>query len=355
MRITNYVIITFIVILSLITVTDSRQQKLDKIVNSQVEYNQRVDTALDDALDSVVEVADGLDTDINYEEVIDRFFKSLYASFGVSTSESGQKLLQLYIPVIALVTNDGVRFYYNDVESEELVHRWSPKMPFCYKASNGGEDYYVNFRQDDTLSVNVPVYENGLFKEYLTFEGTPESIRYYAENDEEYRDKLYYLFNSDYNQSPGDNANDRLLFAEGYEGYYQSVKNETIAKAVAQGFSVYLRKYNSVANSLGVDYHFSLPVTSSDSLARSINGVTFMAIFQGYPYGAGTDDVYSNFAVSGTRVTKKHYYFVCKDNDSGISYYHKEWCNRVKYRSNRFESKEEAARSGAFPCDACMQ
>ena len=132
--------------------------------------------------------------------------------------------------------------------------------------------------------------------------------------------------------------------------FFQALRKSDTKKA-----NYYVNKHNKIAQAYGISYHFSLPESSTDSFTRTIEDVSLMAIFQGYPYGKGTDDVYSRFSVSGARIYRGGRFYVMPASD-GVSYYHRSDCPELEgSRSNYqvFDSKKQCAEFGAYPCPKC--
>ena len=119
--------------------------------------------------------------------------------------------------------------------------------------------------------------------------------------------------------------------------------------------SYYVNRHNAIAAYYGESFTFSLPLSSSSDVARSIEDVSFISFFQGYPYGRGTDDVYSNFEISGARITKSLGYYVRlgKQNGQTFMYYHKPNCTYGEGENYWYSTREECALQGAMPCPHC--
>lgn len=154
-------------------------------------------------------------------------------------------------------------------------------------------------------------------------------------------------------------------------GSFIDWKNHVISEAICEQLNHYVQRNNIIASDFGIRYNFTLPESASTELANGISDITFIALFQGYPYGAGTKSVYNKFCVSGARVDKIRAYYVrpYKDGNGIHYYYHKYDCKEMLdstitddgfYETNNglgyaFSSAKEAAASGALPCPYCCE
>lgn len=335
MKITNYAIVFLCLISFILLKLSIQQQTLDKMVSIQQQYNASIDTALDAAVSDLVEVADGQDLQIEMKKCVDNFYNSLYAAFGILDSKSEQERIQMYFPCVAIVMNDGLYIQYNTVIDGLLVTKWTGKIPFVYEGSvqDGLETipYTISFRLNDTVKLAIR-------KDNSSYVGTYSSLceKYPVYNQE--NALLHRIY-------------DDTILAK--PGTFQNWKHQVITNTVTEYVDSYVRKYNLVAKDLGISYKFSLPETAADQIERSVSDITFLALFQGYPYGTGTADTYSNFAISGARIAKNKGYYACEDAEEGIYLYHREGCSHLKGTITKYESKEVAALDKAYPCPYC--
>lgn len=330
MKIINYGMVFVCLIFVAVITLDTNQMDLDKETSLQQQYNRAVDTAMDAAVRNLVEVADGSDLQLDVKDCIDNFYAELYVAFGVSDSNAGKKKLMMYLPCLAIADNDGLYVIYNDLSEGVLVQKWSNKIPYVYSGiipsaiPNEEKTYDVLFGLDDTVRL---VYNGNVYQ------GAYNAL------DEIYQDDSAFM-----------KVYKKTILAKA--GTYNNVKNSTITGTITKNLQLYLDKYNTVANENGVGYHFELPDGTSTTIARSISGITFMAVFQGYPYGVGTDSVYSNFAISGTRISKSTGVYACYDKD-GNYLYHSRFCPEIDGEISEYSSGKEAALHAAYPCPKC--
>lgn len=353
MKISNYVLMFFIAVAAYLCLLNLNVQELGIMASKYPQYNNAVDTAIDAAVSSTVESANSAsELRTNFEGCVDKFYNSLYASFGASDNEILQQDLRLYTPVLAMADVDGFYIMYNDVNADgKLVKTKTPKIPYIAEFDKDIKGRPLSYTVNVTIDNQVTV----------TFKG---DSKVYSGDFTELQQKY-----------PGTNlANvyDRTILSQ--KGTFNNWRNHVIAESICEQLNYYTQKNNTIASDFGIKYNFTLPESASTDLANGINNVTFIALFQGYPYGAGTSSVYNKFCVSGAKVNKITAYYVrpYDDGDGERYYYHKHDCKKLfdatkgtasGYDSNFYEannglgyafsSAQEAAASGALPCPYC--
>ena len=328
--------------------------------NKYVEYNNNVDTAVDAAVTSSVEAANSaLDLQVNFDDCVNRFYNSLYASFGALDDPIHQQDLKLYTPVIALADVDGFYVMYNNVNaSGTLVKTKTQKIPylrvFDITISGFPIKYSVAFTIGDECTVTITnaghygVYKGKYYELKEKYPGT-------------YLASIY----------------DKTILCE--PGTFNNWKNHVMTTQLCEYMNYYAKHNNSIANDYGITYSFNLPESASSELANGLSNVTFIALFQGYPYGSNTNNVFNKFCVSGAHIIKTKVFYVrpTKEADGTIHYYyHKYGCDKLgpndpdlagvfddefmktyygtgDNRGYAFSTDLEAAQSGAMPCPYC--
>lgn len=141
---------------------------------------------------------------------------------------------------------------------------------------------------------------------------------------------------------------------------YNTWSHRLIMDSLTEKFEYYVNKHNRLASSMGIAYSFSLPLLDDDSWSSTIRDPSILALFQGYPYGAGTNDVYNKVAFGGAKIEKGSRYYVREDSSSGILAYHKRSCPQLAgltedelSQLQSFRTKQECAEHGAFYCTTC--
>lgn len=355
MNVKHYLFAFFLIIAAMIVRLSIKIDNLEKLDSRTSVYNETIDNAVDDSLHSMLELSDSFSHTVNLDYCSENFFRALYAGFGLSDSATGKAQLSNYVPILILTDTDGFYIMYHSFDSTgtytSLV--WTPKQPYYYSGSISGSlgsspatySYHISYTMTKKIKLNIRV--SG--KEY-NYEGNYDTIETIYENkakdpssDVGYSQLLGFLSLM--------RASGKPLAPENFDRFRQSVMIHQITKKA----NYYVNKHNDIAQSYGISYHFELPESSMDTFARTIDDISLLAIFQGYPYGKGMDDVYSRFSVSGARVFKTERYYVLKDG-SGFSYYHRPSCHDLsgkKASAYSFDTKSDCAKFGAYPCPKC--
>lgn len=327
--------------------------ELNVMSHKYVEYNNNVDTAVDAAVAEEVESAvSSHNLQVNFEGCVDNFYNSLYASFGALDNEILQQDLMLYTPVIALADVDGFYVMYNTTNNYgELVKTKTQKIPYVavFEKGNNGDPlkYTVAFTMSDECTITLLSSDK-----YGVYTGN------------------YYDLKTKYAGTPLAAVYDNTILSQ--PGTFNNWKQHTMSSQVCEYLNHYVLKNNKIARDYGIKYSFTLPESASTDLANGLSSVTFMVLFQGYPYGAGTNNVFNKFCVSGAHVSKAKVYYVrpvrpVPETGGAVHYYyHKRDCKELSDCSNEMynygnglgyacSSAQEAAETGAMPCPYCCR
>lgn len=314
MKLSNLVIVFVLISICVFLPLEIENREIQVITKKQSEYNRAVDVAVDDAVYSMVEYNSGEEIRLNKEEAVEKFFHTLYVNFHANTKAEQEKL-RAYIPVILLTDEDGFYVFYNEkvhTKNGEMVYQnWSEKYPYSY-AHN---DFVYQF----TLGNFIRIFDKS---KNQILEGTYEDLK------EEIK-KNNLLKNGD---------------------IYDDVKRNCIIHSIKDTLSYYVNEHNKIAEFYNIKYHFSFPVIKKEDWYRTIDSISFLAVFQGYPYGNRLG-YFNQYAFGGARVRKINYYFI--NTIDGNLTYHKGSCNKVTNFSEPFSTKSECAKKGAFPCLTC--
>ncbi len=325
MKLTNLALLFFILELSVFTIFDMRINNLTAITNKKIEYNKALDSAIDDGIVDLVEVDSKRDLILNKEIAVNQFYESLYANFGVIGNGILEERLKAYIPVILVTDTDGFYIYYSDayeVNKEVLItQRWSEKIPFSY-----GEN---NLVYSFTLGNYITIYDKSAASVY---EGDYHDLK---------------------NRFPDSILADDEIF--------DTVRRNAIISKIEEKMNFYINQHNDIAYQFGITYQFWLPQIDKTDWYRTMDDVSMLVIFQGYPYNAASLDTYNRYALGGARIKKSKVYYITAEN--GLKYYHKDNCRHLNGDYSNaanlngtgvsYYTKEECALEGAFPCPAC--
>lgn len=314
MKISNLAIIFVLISICLFLPLEIEKNEIQAITNKQMEYNRSVDTAVDDAIYSATEYDSGEVMKWNKEKAVEKFFHTLYINFGANTKEAQEKL-RAYVPVLLLTEQDGFYVYYNEKvhtkKGEMIYQSWSEKYPYSYVHG----DFVYQFTLGDFLRI----YDK---KKNQILEGTYKDLK----------DDII--------------KNDLLK----NESMYEEVKRKCIIQSIKETLVYYVNQHNKIAEFYNIKYNFSFPVIKKEDWYRTIDSVSFLAVFQGYPYGNQLG-YYNRYAFGGARVRKTDSYYI--NTVDGTLLYHKGFCNKITDFSEPYLTKSECAKRGAFPCSVC--
>lgn len=315
MKLTNLVILFFAIELIIITILDIRTNNLVAVSNRTIQYNKHLDSAIEDGIMNLVEVDSRRNLILNKDTAVNQFYESLFSNFGVIGNHQAENKLKGYIPVILITDLDGFYIYYNHpitVDGENILsQQWTEKIPYSYQEGN----LIYNF----TLGTYVKLYNRVTNDIY---EG-------------EYKD-LAPLF-------PGTVLSN--------EEIYDNIRRNAIIDAIEKKMNYYINLHNNIAYQYGITYQFWLPQIDKTDWYRTIDDISMLVVFQGYPYTPVSTDPYNRYALGGARITKSRVYNITEDK--GIKYYHKADCIHGNTSSIIYYTREECALEGAYPCQEC--
>lgn len=233
---------------------------------------------------------------------------SLYTSFDLNLDTEGKKRLELFLPLVAIVDNDGIyMFYYEEghANGKHLERVWSERIPY--------EVDYKDEHYEFTLAGNMIWY------------------------DEE----------------------ENLIIENNLSAEYENVRKDTISFIIEQSVSKYINQHNVIARQYGIQYDFQVPMMDNSFNSRAITNPSLLVLFQGYPL-TGTDEVYQCFAFAGASLRKHNWYVLTKKDWYYL--YHRNDCKvlqEIEQKSSVLEeiicnTKEECSSYGAFPCPDCI-
>lgn len=270
MKLHQLILIFLMIFISMASVLSVKQEALVQVAAKSRQYNSLLMSAVDDATEALLKLDRGGELVLLKEEAKEVFFESLFAGFQVFHDAAGRENLMQYIPLLVLNAEDGCYFWYHKEteDGKELVEEWSDKIPYSYKDKR--IDMVVYFRLNQFVSC-FNVQGN------LLFEGTyMEAEHIFPESE---------------------------VFAS--KETYQAIRREVIINTITKYMEYYLNQYNKIAKKLGISYTFSIPYLEDGDWVRTIEDISLLAMFQGYPFGSYTTKVYNHFEIAGARVRKE--------------------------------------------------
>lgn len=310
----------FLFVFLVMTLTfDTKQEMLTQISLVKNRYDMVLEGAADDAAAYLVKVDAGGNPFIQKEDAISVFFHSLYAGFGVVGDSDAQEEIKKYIPLIMVMDKDGVYFWYHGTYENNGTNykgMWSEKHPYEKRYLKNGTEYFIRYTFEDAMYL-VSSEDYGL--EQTTY----QSI--YINHPE-----LDFLSEENFSEE----------------------RSTAIVNTITYHMTNYINEYNRIALQNGIEYQFTIPYLSDADWNRSMNDISFLVMFQGYPYGNFTTERYNHFEIGCARTRKSAKYYITKEDK--MHYYHRADCSKVNVDVMLpYDSKRECALQGAYSCWEC--
>lgn len=357
MKITNFAIITVLLLLPLFVFNNLHVLGQKEALNMEIRYNTAITSAVQDGAKALTfnekqEFEAGYGSMKKYrankEAGIDAFLHSLFLNFNAE-GEAAQGTLLQYIPVVAVIDYDGYFLYkpesYWNNGVNEVRHLFSEKKPYVYV---DGDNNNIGFTLDDTVQVYDRAHDRWE-------EGKLEDV-------ERKMNREYYADSRNSLRSPAIHdwvvkrqSSDPLVKAT-----FDNIRRATIVKELQQDLETEINRYNAYAAKRGIAYTFTLPTIDQEQWNNTVDDIGMLTFIQGIPMG---DKYYNNYALGGSRIMKKDAVIgvrnVIGHNPDGSDilgssmYYFRESCtnfNMTGYtRTETFTSPLDAAKKGYRP------
>lgn len=315
MKITDLAILFVIITLPFIQIIRIKSDNLQNTAYKSVLLNSYIDAAVEDASYAMIEKSDGMKVIISRDKAMSAFLQTLSMNFNAMDSFE-QSRLMAYIPVVVLIDYDGfytcsMEEYKNSKGETEQKMVWKPKRPYSYET--GGFVYLF------TLDSFVKIYDSADDKFYEGSFGELKALL------------------------PGTLLQDDELI--------ENVRKRTIIEAIKSDVNNAINLHNAYAGRFGISYRFSPPSISNADWHRNIEDIGFLAFIQGIPIGLGGER-FNSFALGAARIVRNKAYYIQQDSN-GLFYYHRSQCPMLTGKDEIYDSREECAQKGAFPCHYC--
>lgn len=316
MKVTDIAVLFVIIILPFVQILRIQTDNLQSTAYKNMVLDRYLDAAVEDASEAMVVRGAYRKANISRDKAFSAFCDTMFANFGVLGNEADQNNLMLYIPVMVLVDYDGywvcsIEEFTNDEGNKEEKMVWKPKKPYSYER----DGYLYLFTLDNQVKV-LDLSTNQFH------DGTQQELKGIVSEDIILQDELF-----------------------------DAVRKRTVMEAIKKDVNDAINAHNAFANRYGITYHFSPPSISEADWYRNIEDIGFLAFFQGIPTGL-RGIRYNSFALGAARIVRKEQYFI-QQGANCIFYYHRETCSELVNKNEVFDSREECAMQGAFPCHTC--
>lgn len=315
MKISDLAILFVLITLPFALILRIKSDNLQNTEYRTILYNRYIDTAVEDASAAMIINGSGRNITVSKEKAINAFMNTLFANFK-ALGKTEQDILMSHVPVVILVNYDGyyvysMNEYINADNEKEQKMAWKPIKPYTYESKG----FVYLFTLDDY----VKVYDT---KNNKFFEGAANELKH-------------------------------IVSAPLLQDYvkFETIRKNVIIEAIKSDVNNAINHHNTYAAKFGISYRFSPPSISNDDWQRNIEDVGFLAFFQGLPIGLGGER-FNTFALGGARIVRNQHYYIQQD-PNGLFYYHREQCTSLTEKDKIYDSREECALKGAFPCHLC--
>lgn len=262
-------------------------------------YSENTDAVFDKAVDAAVKrlrLYSEHDSEGVRDDAVEAFYDSLYASLGIADNPDSREKVRLYVPVIIITVGDGFYVYYDDVSpgidgTEELVRRCTEKKVYSYYENTAPEgycatDFIYRFLGKNTCSI-------------CDTEGIcGEKSGIYSVSTDENREAI----NKELWNCVSGGRNYSCILKNSVE--FENKRLEISTSKLEDALTYYCNFHNTIAANMGISYGFSVPQQNGELYLKAIDGISFIAFFQGYPVN-GSNEVFNCFSVSNARVVEK--------------------------------------------------
>lgn len=320
MSITKYSLLGILLIAPMLILNSIKVDRFTDVIQQDILYQEAINKAVDDAVTVLIETAEhssGILT-INPEAAVDQFFSTLAINLS-KYSDYEKEGLRGFVPCIAFIGVDGMVMYSLEEKSgpngrilSQCIHEM---VPYAVVDGNNNvigltlEDYYTVY----DLSRNIE------------FTGTYNDLKAIGVSD---------FF---------DNAPEDI----------EQIRTELIVEMLENHCGYYFNQHENFANVYGIIYDFMLPTIEDSTWSNTVNDISIIAFVQGLPLGHGSQEVFNAFSVGGAGIIdarKVEGY----ELPSGDLVYHWEDCtNKVGTLQEIFDTRQEAAAAGYYPCSDC--
>ncbi len=337
MKLYHFILIFIIIAIGVTSILEIKTDHLKAAIQDKKQIDRNLKTAVDDGVAAFLRVDDSNRVIIDKDDAINSFFISLVASFGVLDDQEAKEKLKIYVPVVVATIDDGYYIFFSGTykgnDGKTYVKKqWSEKFPYYYE----DDDFVYRF----TLGDMVTIYDkHGLL------DPTGEQKAFTADFHDIQTDENYQSLRTA-------RPNNFLLNDE----TYNDLKNGRMESLIQDTMAYYTSRHNQIAAQYGITYNFALPATEKGSWENYLSRNSLFVVFQGYPFGEGSGEIYNRIASSGSKISKNDVFYL---EQKGWYYiYHRSSCSLLKgaglfFLDEPYYTVESCVKEGAYACPEC--
>lgn len=275
MKLVDYGILFWIIITALFLPVNWAIEENVAYAAYEIQYHQKMDNAVDDALFAMVEKDNYEEIQNNREECIQTFYRSFYGNFGFSDHPLGQQKIRKHLPFIGFVEREQFIIAFQKPMQQEkemrLTDCWTKGAYYERKEGGWRFRFYIGALRDwiQILPPNQKHWEKGTRLDIV--ESYPEITWLRKEKE------------------------------------FHQIRRATVLKVLKSEMQEIVNKHNLIAQQYGFQYECYLPEIKDQAWCRNVDDIGIMVLFQGYPVDSVLGYTYQRFVYSGARVYKREH------------------------------------------------
>lgn len=290
MKHTNISTLFVLIMVSVFLVLDQKIDTVVAITKLQMQYNNAIDNAVADALIQIVDQDSLASTSIDFANVTDSFLRYLAWNLGLEAESHKGRTLSNYVPVIAYIVQDGLYLAYQRLDEGEKSVGYNNGVE---KQVDGQSKFWNvgEWNKSIAISDRIPFEQRtDIYMIQYTLTDYVKVINIQTNKKMEgYYGDLIKLFPEIFPSTKEEFDKERRL---------------TIINCLTKAMNEYIEQHNKIANHYGITYQFSLPYIDMEEWYRTVDDISMLVLFQGYPYGNDTLGYYNRMALGGGRIRK---------------------------------------------------
>jgi len=267
MSVSDFGLVFSIMLCTCIFVHSIHYQDFQMMQFLQVQYNLAVDQAVEAAMFDVVESDTQSTLYMNKEEIIDNFLEALFVNLGIEEEPMKKEWCKFYIPYILFVEKDGILpFIQRNSQIEGLV------------SFQDGEKVFYEWEGEcgDVLQVALDDY-----------------VKYYDKTRNKRIEGYYKEISASFPNWFRWEVNE-----------FRERKKQLIIELIETCTNECINHQNQIAKQFHIQYQFTLPKIEYEEWYRTIQDISMLVLFQGYPYGNGVTGRFNRVAIGAARIKK---------------------------------------------------
>ena len=273
MKLVDYGILLVIIATILFVPLDIAQRELNAYSSYEIQYHEKMDNAIDDALFFMVENDDFSQVKWNREECIKGFYQSFYGNFGMTRDPAGQQKIRKHLPLIGVIELNRISIAYQYPSNKDgevlLEDAWTEYRPYQYEQDGYYYEFFIG-NLKDWIKIYFPEQRQWQEGFRLDLAKIDKEVSWIADEEQ-----------------------------------FDRVRRHTVIQTIKKEMQKVINQYNFIGNQYGYQYEFYLPEIEKQDWCKTVDDMGIIVLFQGYPVDSVLDYTYSRFIYAGARTYKE--------------------------------------------------